>query len=172
MIRVKSKRGQGGVFGLSFGMIVSIILIVFFIVAAFMGIKAFLSYQQCATLGMFTDDVQGRIDEAWYAESASYNFSSGVPSGVKSVCFMNLTLPVKNANNDEKKIYDIIQKSAIPDYGYNFYIYAPNKDYCLKWKKIKHVDLSNKNPICFPAISGKVKMQITRDFSSPLVKIS
>lgn len=172
MIEIKSKGAQSGVFGLSFGMIVSIILIVFFVVAAFMGIRAFLSYQQCATLGMFIDDVQGRVDEAWYAESASYNFSSGVPSGVKYVCFMNLTSPVKNANNEEKNMYGIIQHSAIPDYSYNFYIYAPNKDYCLKWKKIKHIDLSDKNPICFPAIAGKVKMQITREFSNPLVKVS
>jgi len=172
---LSSKRSQGGVFGLSFGMIVSIILIVFFVVAAFMGIRAFLSYQQCATLGMFTDDLQSGpegIDTAWYADSATFNFSSGVPSGVKYVCFMNLTSPVKNANNEEKNMYSIIQHSAIPDYSYNFYIYAPNKDYCLKWKKIKHIDLSDKNPICFPAISGKVKMQITREFSNPLVKVS
>ena len=112
------------------------------------------------------------MDEAWYAESASYNFSSGVLSGVKYVCFMNLTSPIKNANADEKTIYDVIQHSAIPDYGYNFYVYAPNKDYCLKWKTIKHVDLTDKNPICFKAVSGKISMAMTRDFSNPLVKIS
>ncbi len=171
-IFLSSTRSQEGVFGMSFGMIVSIILIVFFIVAAFMGIKAFMSYQQCANLGMFFDDLQGKVDEAWYAESASYNFTSTLPSGVKYVCFINLSSPYKNANTDEKSLYDTIQKSALPDYDYNFFIYAPDKDYCLKWKKVKHVDFSEKNPICFKANSGKVNMQITREFSNPLVKVS
>lgn len=166
-----NKKGQSGVFGMSFGMIVSIILIVFFIVVAFIGIKAFMGYQQCASLGMFVDDMQSRIDEAWYAESANYNFTATVPSGVKAICFFNLSASYLNANSDEKALYDEIQKSAIPDYNSNFYIYAPDKDYCLKWKKVKHVDLSEKNPICFNAISGKIHMQITREFNNPLVEV-
>ena len=169
---LKNNKAQSGVFGLSFNMIVSIILIVFFVVAAFMGIRAFLGYQQCTSLNMFIDDLQGKIDEAWYAESADYNFTSSLPSGVKYVCFANLSAPAKNANTDEKAIYDEIQKSAIPDYSYNFFVYSPGKEYCVRWKKIKHVDVSEKNPICFKVFSNKAQIQITREYSNPLVKVS
>jgi hypothetical protein len=172
MIELKSRKAQGSIFGMSFGMIVSIILIVFFVAAAFMGIRAFLNYQKCATIGMFLDDLQSRVDEAWYAESASYNFTSTLPGGIDYVCFLNMSSPMKNANDQEKGIYQELMNGAIQDYSKNFYLHAPSKDYCIKWKTIKHVDLSQKNPICARVSGGKVKIQITRDYSSNLVRVS
>ena len=167
-----NKKSQGGIFGLSFGMIVSIILIVFFITSAFMGIRTFLNWQKCANLGMFIDDLQVNVNTAWNAEYLQANFTSALPSGVHSICFVNLTDQALNANTEEKAIFDLIQEGAISDYKANLFIYAPNKDYCLKWATIKNVDLSQKNPICIKTFSGKVKIQITRDYTSPLVKVS
>jgi len=153
-------------------MIVSIILIVFFIASAFMGIKYFLNYQKCSSIGFFLDDLQNKVDEAWYAQSADYNFTSSLPAGIEYVCFVNLTSPIKNANDAEKSLYDIIQGGAIGDFSKNIYLYAPSKDYCIKWKTIKHIDLSEKNPICMKVFKGKVNINIQRDYSSPLVRVS
>lgn len=169
---MNSRKSQSNVFGMSFSTIVSIILIIFFIVAAFMAIRAFLGYQQRANLGMFLDDLQSRIDEAWHAESASYDFIAQVPSGMKYACFINISAPIKNANDQEKAIYQEIQNGAISNYNNNFYIYAPEKDYGIKWKTIKNVDLSWKNPICAGVLSGKIRFHISRDYSSPLVRVS
>ena len=124
---------------------------------------------------MFLDDLQNGpkgITTAWYAESASYNFTANLPGGIEYVCFINLTAPVKNANDQEKGIYQIIQDGAISNYANNLYIYAPNKDYCIKWKTLSHVDLSWKNPICVKVFDNKVRLRITRDYSSALVKVS
>jgi hypothetical protein len=169
---IKNKSGQSNVFGMSFSTIVSIILIVFFIYAAFMAIGAFLNYQKSATIGMFLEDLQNKIDEAWYAEGATYNFTSTVPGGVEYVCFVNITAPIKNANDQEKAIYQTMHEGAISNFKNNFYIYAPKNDYGIKWTTIKHVDLSQKNPICAKVISGKVRLGITRDYSNPLVRVS
>jgi hypothetical protein len=168
----KSHKAQGNVFGMSFSMIVSIILIVFFVVGAFVAIRTFLNYQKCSNIGMFLEDLQDKIDEAWYAESASYNFTSILPKGIEYVCFINLTSPIRGPNQQETRIYQDIQIGAITNFKNNFVIYAPNKNFCIKWKMIKHVDLSWKNPICLEVRSGKVKMSIVRNYSSPLVRVS
>jgi hypothetical protein len=172
-INLRNKKAQG-IFGLSFGMIWSIILIVFFIISAFIGIRAFLNYQKNATIGLFMDGLQSRINEAWNSQSIqNFRYNSTLPGGVEYVCFINLSATTpKNASNIEKSIFEDITSGAV-DYSKNFYIYAPGKDYSIKWANIKHVDLSQKNPICIQVLSGgKVSIKMERNFEDPLVSVS
>ncbi len=172
MRKINSKKAQGGLFGMSFSMIFSIILIIFFIAAAFTAIKYFLNLQRCSQVGMFTSSLQNKIDIAWNSQSSLFYFNASIPSGIKSVCFVNLSSPPKNANTYEKNMFTEIQNTGADNMKSNFYIYAPEKDYCgLKWKTINHIDLSKKNPICITAKNGIISIKIERNFEDALVRV-
>lgn len=166
---VRSKKGDG-VFGLSFGMIFSIILIVFFFSAAFIGIRMFLNLQTQTQIGMFFQDVQTRVDDAWNSPSASYTFNTTLPTGVKYVCFMNVSAPTNGANTIEKGIFTEVKKGYL-DPTKNLYLYTPNKDYGMNWAGIKHLSLSSRNPLCIPVVNGLVSMKIERKFEDKFPRI-
>jgi len=166
----KSKRSEG-VFGMSFGMIFSIILIVVFMVVAFLGIRSFLNFQKTAQLKIFADDLQRDIDEAWNAGESMTIYKGNLPIGVQYVCFINWKNSTMNANTFEANIYREIQLGGISA-SENFYFYSPGKDFAIKSKQMKHIDLSSKNPICIRAIDGKASVKITKTFDNPLVVVS
>ena len=56
---------------ISFGMIFSILLIVFFIAFAFYGIKKFLGFQDTIKIEKFLDDLQSDVDRVWRGSQAS-----------------------------------------------------------------------------------------------------
>ena len=156
----KSKRSEG-IFGLSFGMIFAILLIITFVAAAMYGLYYFFSWQRTVQIGVFFQDLQRNIDDAYNAESASFTFTANVPSGIQYVCFVNMSSPVKQANDAEKAIYDNIKRAGylVKD---NFYIYSPDKEYGLKNTLIKHITLGEKNPICIKVKEGKVEIKIEK----------
>jgi len=170
MIKLKNKKGDG-VFGMSFTMIFSIILIVVFILVAFMGIRSFLNFQKAAQLNMLANDLQRDIDEAWNAGESSTIFKGNLPAGVEYICFINWNNSTFNSNAIEKNIFQEIRLKGITASD-NFYIYAPNKNYALKSKQIKHIDLNTKNPNCMKVINNKVSIKITKTFDNPLVVVS
>jgi hypothetical protein len=169
-----SKRAQGGVFGMSFGMIVSIIMIVFFLGAAFYAIRVFLEIQKSMMIGSFLNELQSKIDEAWNAEKVSYYANFSLPSGIEYICFINLTaiMPSKDANTADRSVWDYIHATSIPPSKNNLYLYSPTKNYDLKWKTINHIDLSGKNPKCIKVVRGIVSIKIERTFENPRVKVS
>lgn len=162
-IKILNTKKAEGVFGMSFGMIFSIILIVFFFAAAFLGIRTFLNWQKCAQIGMFFDDIQNRVDEAWNSPSASYRFNATLPTSIKNVCLINITGNTVNANNIEKAIFNYL-KTGYLDPTKNFYLYAPEANLCMNWKNLKHISYANKNPQCFSVINGLVSIKIERKF--------
>jgi hypothetical protein len=158
---------------MSFGMIFSIILIVFFIVAAFVAIRFFLNYQRCSQVGLFLEDLQAKVDEAFNSPSASFYFNSTLPSGVKAICFLNLSAGEINADTTEKGVWSYIQEQHdIPDFTKNTLVYSPDREYCVKWKTTKHIDVSLKNPNCIEVKSGKISIKVERKFDYPLVILS
>lgn len=166
--KFKSKRSQGGVFGLSFGMIFSIILMAIFVVVAFIGIRYFLDFKTCSDVGFFFSELQNKIDVAWHADSYIGYYNATLPSGVQYVCFMDLKSPSKNANTIEESIYeDTLHNEYKSDL--NTYLYAPGKNFCVNSKTTKNIDLTAKNPICIPVIKNKISIKIERKFDSPLV---
>ena len=96
---IKNKKGQE-VLGLSFGIIFSIILIVFFIVIAGIVIKSFLGAQDCARLGIFIDRLEKDVDKSWNSPSDSHTFKGDLPSKIDYICFGNLTEASKGEFKD------------------------------------------------------------------------
>jgi len=168
---IKSKRCQEGVFGLSMGTIWGIILIVFFVIGAFFGIRAFLDYQRCASIGLFFEDLQSDVNRAWNSQSSSFRFNSTLPAGSEWVCFINVTAPAKNASNIETGLYSEITNAGWMS-GKNTYLYAPKKDFCMNWFNINHIDLSQHNPICVKVAKNAASIKIDKKFEDNLVRLS
>jgi len=171
---VKSKRAQGGIFGIGFGMIFSIILIVFFVIVAFIAIKAFLDTQRCAQIGLFIEDLQTEVDKTWNSQSSDFEFKSRLPSKIKYICFADL---------DE----DITSTGVIGNIGRELGVYSgnianmflyPTEPACnMVHHEIEHIDVdkiisNQKNPYCIRVDDGSIKMQISMDFNDRLVSIS
>ena len=169
-VRIKDNRAQQ-ILGMSFGTIFSILLIIAFIVVAVIVIKTFLNTGNCASIGVFKDNLQSEINRAWNSDSAKFNFSASLPSGIEYVCFGILNQTI-TTGNIEKKVYADFKAYTVANY--NFFLYPRKKACKLGMHKLEHIDISwitsTKNPYCI-ATNGKAEMYIALDFDSALVKI-
>lgn len=166
-----SKRSQG-VLGLSFGVIFSIILIIFFILVAFIAIRAFLGTQKCAQIGIFIDDFQEEINKAWNSQKSSFEFKGRLPSNLEYICFLDLEKSITATG----VLGDIGRELGV--YGginANLFLY-PTKNSCdMPHHNIKHLDLektTSKNPHCIVVDSGRIDIQIEKGFQDALVAVS
>ncbi|RMD46115.1 hypothetical protein D6829_00395 [Candidatus Pacearchaeota archaeon] len=159
------KRGQQ-IMGMPFGVIFSIILIVVFIVIAFIAIGSFLDIGRKSSVGLFYKDLQEAVDNAWESQSAEFDFKINLPSGIKKVCFANLSKTINS--NDE--VYDEIERYSV--YDANVFLYPPQKAEEMQWKKIRHINLSkiiaNENPYC---VDTSKNLKIKKGFDDRLVVI-
>ena len=103
----KSKRSQ---IAMSFGMIFSIILIVFFIVFAFYGINKFLDLQKDVQIKSFINDLQNDVERMQKSYEGSQPKDYVIPTKIEEVCFVdesqNLRL-IGEKYSDAKKINGI-----------------------------------------------------------------
>ncbi len=158
-------RGQQAI-GMSFGMIFAIFLIVIFVAIAFIAIKHFLSIGKVATVGMFYDDLQDAVDDAWNGQSSSSEFSIKLPSEIKQVCFANLSAPITNGlAYEEIEIYELQDA--------NTFLVPPGEvREIAPWKLTKHLDIASmteeKNPYCVDATE---KIIIKKGFYDKFVSI-
>ena len=152
--------------GLPFSMIFSIILIVFFIVIAFIAIGHFLDIGRSSGVGMFYRELQGAVDDAFASQSSKTNFDIDLPSKIKFVCFANLSMPITNLDENYEAIkdYDV--------YDANVFLVPPEYAQNMQWKLIKHLDIAkitqHKNPYC---VSVKDGLKINKGFYDKLVWI-
>jgi len=167
---MKNKRGQG-IFGISFGMIFSVILIVFFIVIAFIVINSFLKTQKCARIGIFVDDFKNDVKDAWNSQSSSFESSGVVPTSLDYVCFANLSANFKGEYmeiGDEIGIYQ----------GQNANLFlSPGKNTCnMPYHNIEHLDIGKitalNNPYCIEVDDGKIVIQLEKGFNDNLVGLN
>jgi hypothetical protein len=162
----KSKKSQE-IFGMSFGMIFSIILIVFFVIVAIIAIKAFLDVQKCAKVGLFLSNFQDEIDSAWNANDITLEFKGNLPSGIKQICFSNTT----NAFSGPDKELGI-ELDIYPDK--NMFLLPSNKACDMSENNILHLDINSitrtNNPYCIDVKNGKFTMIIENE-NNGLVKI-
>ena len=169
LLSKKSKKGQQAL-GMSFGMIFSIILIVFFIAIAGIVIKSFLSAQDCARMGIFIDRLEKDVDKSWNSPSDSHVFKGDLPSKIDYVCFGNLSADI---NGDFDTIgYDLGlfrgKKATI--------FFYPTGNACeIPFYNLKHIDVekitSRKNPNCFETQKGKVSFKLEKGFNDRFVNI-
>ena len=171
---MKNKRGQG-IFGISFGTIFSVILIIFFIVIAFIVIRSFLNTQKCAKIGIFVDGFKADIKDAWNSQSSSFLFPNNpnlvvLPSNIDYVCFANLSADFNGDNFDIENEIGLYQGQNA-----NLFFY-PNKNTCnMPYHNIEHLDIEKitalNNPYCIAVDGGKVVIQIEKGFNDALVSL-
>lgn len=162
--RKTDKRAQH-IIGMPFGIIFSIFLIVIFIIIAFIVVKHFLSIGSCAEVGIFYEDFQKKINEAWVSQSSESEVDIAVASGITAVCFANLSAKITEQEN-----YGIIKNYDV--YDANLFLLPPEKACNMPYKKIEHINITkiteSKNPYC---IDVSKKLKIKKDFYDKLVSI-
>lgn len=168
--KIKSKKAEG-VFGMSFSMIFSIILIVFFIIVAFIAIKFFLGNQKDIQVGMFLRDFEDKVKLVFNAEGAVDFFNSSLPTGIEQVCIINLSKPALNTTSVEQEVYDYITREETYDFKNNVYLYSPTKLYSMRWSYIAHINVGEKNPKCYRVKNGVVSIKLERNYENPFVML-
>ncbi len=156
--------------GISFGVIFSIILIVFFIVVAGIVIKSFLDTKKCAELGIFIDRFDSEVKKTWNSQSFSGEFKGNLPGSISYVCFGNLSNSIKG--KFEKQGYDIsLYEGRIA----NTFFYPVNKACEMPFNQINHLDIERitkiNNPNCVLIDNGRIKINIEKNLNDRLVNI-
>lgn len=160
------------VFGMSFGVIFSIILIIFILVVAGIAINHFLNLKKCTQLGLFIEDIQKDVDEAWNSQKFTDEASYILPSSLDYVCFANLSDTVIGGSIESKVYSDIsIYKLS----NGNLFFYPKEKACNMPYVNVKHINIneitSSKNPYCIPIKNSKITIQIEKGFNDPLVTL-
>lgn len=154
-VMIKGRRAQQTM-SLPFGLIFSILLIVVFILIAFIAIRYFLDLGDCTKIGKFYDELQGKVDEAWRSQISSFEVEITLPSGIDQICFANLSAEERGSN----EAYAALSRFDV--YEANTFIMPPEKGCKMPYKLIKHINISemtkNKNPYCVD-VSKKLKLK-------------
>jgi hypothetical protein len=165
----KSKRSQETL-GIGFGVIFSIILIVFFLVVAGIVINSFLHTQKCAQLGIFIDRFGSSVDRTWNSQTFSGEFEGILPGSIDYVCFGNLSNSLKGEFKDEG--FDI---AVYEGQRANTYFYPTNKACEMPYSQINHLDVEKitkiNNPNCVPVVKGKIVIDIEKGLNDRFVNV-
>ncbi|MGV8152118.1 MAG: hypothetical protein ACP5OG_03480 [Candidatus Nanoarchaeia archaeon] len=163
----RGKKAQETV-GMSFGMIFSIILMIFFVVVAIIAIKYFMSTKKCIQIAQFAEGFEEEVNSAWKSYSKVETvFSKPLPTSITKVCFANLSKTLANT--------EISSEIKYFNKKYNMFFY-PTKNACeIPNIKIDHINLekmtSVKNPYCFNVVKGKVTIKLEKDYTDTLVNL-
>lgn len=153
--------------GIPFGIIFAIFLIVVFIVIAFVAVNHFLDIGKCSGVGLFYDELQEKVDEAWSSQSSSFDFEVDLPSGIEKVCFGNLSAEITDPNIEEYR--EILNYEV---YEANTFLVPPEKACNMAWKQINHINISkiteSRNPYC---VDVSRDLKIKKDFYDKLVVV-
>ena len=109
------KKGQ---MQMSFGMIFSIILIIFFLAFAFFGIRTFLGIQDTAEKAKFLSDIQNDVETVWKSAQSSQAKEYFLPGKISDVCFIDASSG-KRGNNSS--IFDELKRAYYRDENLVFY---------------------------------------------------
>lgn len=166
---VNHKRGQTK---LSFGMIFSILLIIFFLAFAFYGIKKFMSISDVAQLTQFKDKVQEDVNKLWKGSQGSQTVEYSLPSGIQKICFIDYSDP--NPKGRNSLIYTELRNNFME--FENLFFYPKGSSEGLDSFELKHLNLEEsvieENPLCFDNEKGKVYFRIEKDFGESVVRIT
>ncbi len=164
-----SKKRVKGQIDLSFGVIFSIILIVAIIGVAFYAITYFLNIKKCSDIAFFYKDLEGEINRAYGSQLYQDVFEGGLPSGIDSVCFGNLSSSLARQYGKE---YEFLKRYK--DINANLFLY-PNKNACdsnLAYTNLEHVKMSENVFFCSSVKNGKVQIKIDKSNFDSLISLS
>lgn len=155
---VNSKRGQSQI---SFGMIFSILLIIFFVAFAIYGVIKFLEVQKLAQVAKFKSDFQADITKMWQSTQGSQPETYYLPKGIKQVCFATTTNP--KTGKDENMYFT-------PDDQYKKYGgYLFNN---LNIAKTTAGSTGYPKKLCIDVINGKISMTLKKEYNENTVTIT
>ena len=162
---VRGKKAQETM-GIPFTFIFGMFLIVIFIIIAFIGIKAFLGFQDTSKVGLFYDDFQKEVSSALSSDQTTRSFKIDLPSGILKVCFANLSARINGLQEDYNQI------ERFESYGANLFLVPPGKAEDLEFKTIKGINITKiterRNPYCLNATGS---LNIKKGLYSKLVWI-
>ena len=163
MKRGIGKKGQQTM-GMPFGIIFAIFLIIVFVVIAFIAVRGFLDIGKSSGVGMFYRDLQDAVDDSWRGQSSEVNFTIDLPSGIKRVCFANLTARRTGSGPE----YDMIKNYDV--YDANTFLVPPEYAQGMEWKLIEHINITritrDENPYC---VDAEGVLEINKGFYDKLV---
>lgn len=162
---MNNKRAQQSV-GMSFNLIFSLVLIIAFIVFAFVAIKFFMNMQETAQLVQFYENLQSEINSARSSTTTEKYFEIKLPKKITHVCFANMTKERTAPQHLASQI-----TSHAPDF--NVYLIPQKKLQNHASKRIEYLDIEaiteNQNPYC---VETNTKLLIKKEAFSKLVIIS
>ena len=148
---------------LSFGMIFSVFLIVFFLVFAFFAVKKFIGISDTTKIYDFVLSLQSRINDVMKSDHGSINFEYRIlPTSVDRVCLVDFSASPKGVNLGD---FQTFQKYS-SGMDKNLII-----DPVSKWKGmnsfvIENINLQqiteNENPYCFTIDNGVATATISK----------
>ncbi len=158
-----NKRGQ--IFGMSFRTIFSIILIIVFLAVAFIAIRYFLNIGDCTRVGFFYRDLQEEVDNIYFGgQVVDKEFKINLPSGIRRVCFANLSEPITN-------FVDYADMDA-GNLNHNIFLVPFQKACDLGSNKIKHINMTEitlkDNPWCVDVTRN---LRLKKEFYDKYVRI-
>ena len=158
------------VMGLSFGVIFSMILIVFFIAITFYIINKFMYSSQCAQLGLFIDDLRSNVNNAWNSQKDDFIIKKSLPKKIEYVCFADMTKPRKG------KFQEIgFELWRYKGTGSNALFYPAKKACQTPHFNVEHLDMeyitSKNNPYCKKVKDGIIELKILKGYNDRYVKI-
>ena len=164
-------RGKRGAMEMSFGMIFSIILIVFFLSFAFFGIRAFLGVSDSAKTTKFLSDFRADVERVWKSSETSQVEEYTLPSKNEKICFVDFSAPKSGINDG---IYSELRRAY---YGKENMIFYPVNFEDVESLQAAYIDLEattgegEENPFCIENADGKIKLRLTKGLSDALVTI-
>jgi hypothetical protein len=146
---MNKKSEKSGQMQISFGMIFSIILIIFFIAFAIYGITKFLDTANFAKFEKFKSDFQADIDSMWNSPSGSQEVEYILPRKIEKVCF---------TDGEFENMYFVSKENY-------------------KGEMLDNVDIAKTvaglagRRLCISTLNGEISMTIKKDFGEQLVTI-
>lgn len=131
---------------MSFGVIFSIILMIVFIVFAFIAINYFLNMSKVTTTNLFYENLQNEINKVYASPSSEKEFSFELPLKVEMVCFFDFN---KSATNELEKYKEVEMYEFT---GENLFLFPQKAMPSLNKKTIENINISqitiDENPFC------------------------
>jgi len=182
-ILLKSTRSQESI-GMSFNMIFSIILIIFFLVAAFVAIKYFLDVQKEMQLRTYFEGFQNKIDELSGSAGVvgnEYVFEKNAPSGTTDLCYLDFNLPpgsdYSGIDAEMTTKCQKIKENLKNIQNANFAFYSSSYNKIMKragYKMINGLSAASLPYNCFCVTkdnAGKIKIKILTSNNDAVIKI-
>lgn len=144
---ISAKKNRKGQMEISFGMIFSIVLVIFFLAFGFYAITKFIELQQSVQIENFLKDFQEDINTMWKSPQGSQTRSYVLPKKIIAVCL-----------TDDK------------DMNLEF-----NSEQIIPGDFIENINIENitamEDPFCIENLNGKINLIISKEYGETLVNV-